>query len=414
MLKAKAVLDLYGFRPKVDGRFTVFVKSEKLCGFQKTPHGLSPLETLIDRIIQAPADPSHCIAGPPMKTMTHKLKQVWNHENHIFYASVSVDILQTWTDRVGPRGKTGVCVDYTMFDSTHSLLSWALIESLYTRAGFDDPDFLAVLEAWREPVGYATGKGWALKYFAPAMNASGRDDTSLVNALLNGIVIFFSMAAAYHSVSVVDLTPSHIAFAKENFDIAVVGDDSLAYVPLIPTDQHAAFAARLSAAISEFGLDAAGDKIQVSDDPHEQVFLGMRLYACAGRLLWGRTIGRALYKFGWKCSPLPPDPGAHMASEAKAICAIQSHVPILSDFALSYLAWWGCGPVTKISDDPDRPWRQSGPRPDYDETTIAQVCRTYGLTLNEFGALRSFIYTLNQYPNVVHHPTMDKFFQKDL
>jgi hypothetical protein len=416
LLKAAEQIRTRGFNAKRDGKFNVFVKSEKLCGHEVTAAGLEPIQTLMDRIIQAPSDEAHVVAGPPLKSLTHKLKSVWHHRNHIFYASTSVDVLQLWTKRVGPRGRLAICVDYTMFDATHSKLSWRLIERIYAAAGITlDPDFLKLLKAWRRPAGYATGQGWALRYAAHEMNASGRDDTSLVNALLNGIVIFLSITAAFFGVELTDLTATHIQYGRENFDIAVMGDDSLAYVPPMPEDQHPGFAVRLSHHIGQFGLDAAGDKIQLSTDVFDQVFLGMRMYPVGGELLWGRTVGRALFKLGWKCSPLPPDPGAHMAAEAKAIVATQPHVPILSDFAKAYLAWWGNGKVSphKIDDEDHKPWRTVGPRPDYDATTVRQFCITYDITLAEFDALLTLIYSLNQFPCVVNSKTLQRILRKD-
>lgn len=416
LIKARAELRQNGFHPRTDGKFNVFVKSEKLCGHVVTTNGLEPLQELMDRIIQAPSDIAHVIAGPPLKTLTHKLKSVWHWRNHIFYASVSADVLQQWTRRVSPRGRLGVCVDYTQFDATHSLQSWLFVEEIYRRAGIcTDPDFVDLLQVWRRPQGAATGNGWAVKYAAPEMNASGRDDTSLVNAILNGVVIFLSLTAAYFRIDVSQLNAAMVQYGKENFDIAVVGDDSLAYVPPLALSEHEDFARRLSANIATFGLDAAGEKIQLGMDVHDQVFLGMRMYEHDGDLIWGRTVGRALFKLGWKCAPMPADPGAHMAGEALAIILTQNHVPILSDFCRAYLAWWGNGKITHVraDDEEHKPWRDVGPRPDYNASTVRQFCITYGLTHGEFDSTIALIRSLDRFPCVVSSGALLRIIQRD-
>lgn len=397
------------------GKFHLFCKSEKLEGHKRGPHGiLLPVTELLDRLIQAPSDHSHCIAGPRMKPLVYKLKNQWNPGNNIFYASVSADVLQAWTDRVQPRGRTGVCVDYSMFDSTHSSLSWRLIEHIYNLAGIVDLDLSKVLNAWRAPRGSATGMGWALWYISYVLNASGRDDTALVNALLNGIVIFLSLAASHFRTQVHELDGTHVAWALDNVHIAIVGDDSLAYIPPLRDGHAQEFADRLSANIGLFGLDADGHKIQITDDVHEQVFLGMRLYSVGEGLLWGKTLGRALYKGGWQCAPFSADGGAWMAGEALMTTITQAHVPILCDLAESYLAWWGSGKVTRPKDDPDKPWHQSGPRPRYDDRTVYQVCRTYDITTAEFDSLISLIRSINQYPIVIKHGVLTRLLYHDL
>lgn len=394
-------------------RFHVFTKSEKLFGCVKKDGHLEPATELMDRLIQAPADEAHVVAGPRLKPVVGLVKTVWCYRNCIFYASVSPDVLQKWTTRVRPRGRTGVCVDYSMFDATHSRLSWDLIEKIYEECGVVDESLRDLLRQWRCPRGYATGVGWALRYLARALNASGRDDTALVNALLNGLVIFVALCAAYFGVPVEQLTEAHVAEGMQRFDVAIVGDDSLAYIPPIEPTRFPAFSAALSAAIGSFGLDADKDKIVITNDVNQQVFLGMRLYDVGEELVWGRTIGRCLFKAGYKCSPMPPDPGAWAAGEARALLVGQRHVPVISDLAEAYLSWWGGGPVTPVPDDPDKPWKQVCPRPMYDLSTMLCVCRVYSTTLAELDSLLDLIRSINRFPCVLNHPLLTRFVLHD-
>ena len=67
--------------------FHSFVKTEFLPRNSKEPWGLAPLRDVVDRLINAPHDVTHVIAGPKIKPYTAWLKQQWHHENYIFYGS---------------------------------------------------------------------------------------------------------------------------------------------------------------------------------------------------------------------------------------------------------------------------------------------------------------------------------------
>jgi hypothetical protein len=395
--------------------FHVFGKSEKFNGCKKDPSlCFENTDTLADRIIQAPTDEAHAIAGPRLKPLIEKLKAHWNWRSPIFYASVSSDVLQQWTDHIGIQGRTNICVDYSMFDSTFSKRSWELLEHIYHLCGVDDDeDFRRLLRGWRCPRGHASGKGWFLAYIAEVMNASGRDDTALANAILNALVILVSTTCAYLGKRVASITPSDLQFAWIHLRIAIVGDDSLVFGPLLHETEHRAFQQRLSQNISEFGLDADDTKINVSNDPADAVFLGMRLYPVDGHWLWGRTIGRAVFKFGWKCAPMPPDRGSWMAGEAEAMSITHAHVPILSDLANAYLQWWQHGPRSRPPPDPYRPWTTSGPRPAYQYDTLVHVSRIYGVPFPSLVSCISLIRSISQFPCVINHPALAQMCNHD-
>lgn len=375
----KASVDLlrFGWKKKYT-KFQAFVKTEKLCGYEHRHETLRPVDNLIDRLIQAPHDAAHCVAGPFLKPLVYRLKEVWGVDNPIFYASRKMEDVQAWLDkRLSDGPFTAFAADYSMFDNTHSKFSWDFMEEIYREAGSDCVRFLPeVLRAWRSPQGSISGKHWSLKYKGPVMNCSGRDDTSLANGVLNGVVMFISAVAAHKGCEIHELTEHDLQTSP--IRIAVAGDDSLGFMPYILPEDWPAFATRLSSNIALFGFDAAGDKLVMADDPAKLVFLGQRPYPVRGRWYWGKTIGRALFKFGWKTAPFNVDLGAWFAGECYATSLCQAHVPILSDLADNYLRSRPGGKITHVVHDLNRPWVDTNVSPGfYDETTIEACARIY-------------------------------------
>lgn len=371
-------LNRFGWKGQYEG-FSAFVKTEKLCGYSRDGGVLRPVDTLIDRLIQGPHDATHVVAGPFMRPLIARLKAVWGLDSRIFYASRAMSDVQEWLDvRLADGPFTAFAADYSMFDNTHSEHSWAFMEDIYRRCGSEHVRFLGrTLKAWRAPKARITGKGWALRYEAPVMNASGRDDTALANGVLNGVVMYLSATAAFFKVKLEDLTDHQLRTSPVR--VAVCGDDSLGFLPRMDPLAAAAFAGRLSRRIARFGFDAAGDKIVMTDnDPAELVFLGQRPYYVSGRWLWGKTLGRALYKFGWKTAPVSIDLAAWFAGECVAITKTQRHVPVLYDLAARYLECRPGGKILHVTPDVYRPWTLA-PESDspYTSETIYALSRLY-------------------------------------
>lgn len=410
LTKAAERYSLSGWKASY-GCLKSFIKTEKLAGY-KAPE-MIPIDAMIDRLIQSPADEAHVIAGPFMRPLVLRLKDVWGLESPIFYASRKPKELQAWLDqRLADGAFTAFAVDYSMFDNSHSRASWGFMEALYRDCGSDlVPDLLKVLKEWRTPHGYMTGDGYCFKYQADVMNCTGRDDTSLANGVLNGMCIFLSATAAYYKVDPSELTEWHLRSSP--IRVAVSGDDSLGFMPVIPPAEHVAFKASLSGNIGVFGFDADGDKIIIVDNnPLELVFLGMRPYPVGGRWLWGRTIGRALFKFGWKVGPVFGDLAAWFAGECTAICENQLHVPILSDFCAAYLrSRVGCK-VRRVVADEYRPWTDlSGMATlPYDASTIRAVSSLYSVTPEQvLDCIGQGVRTIeNGCPCVLSHPVLER------
>jgi hypothetical protein len=272
--------------------FSAFVKEEMLPDFEKDAHGLRMMTQMLDRIIQGPADATHVIAGPVLKPLVHRLKELWTYDGPIFYGSATPEKLHKWLQVIVAAGGTYFWCDYSMYDNTHSDDSWDFMESLYRDSVGDNVDFWRVMKAWRRP----KGKIGAFKYQARTMNASGRDDTALANGVLNGFAAYLSAVAAYLKKDLLKLTIEDYHQAVPHIKISVCGDDSLGCLPEMTADRMQEFCADMSKNIARFGFEA---KLQASNKLYDAVYLGHRPYPTRKGWYWGKTIGRASYKMGW-------------------------------------------------------------------------------------------------------------------
>lgn len=395
--------------------FGSFIKSEKLPDFEPYGDGceaiIVQLAHLVDRLIQGPHDCTHLIAGPLLKPVTRRLKEVWNVNAPIFYAAVSVEKLDLWFNRVYSPNSWGLMCDYTMFDNSHSHYSWDWVESLYRRLGLFElePRLAQVLRAWREPKGRMHGKGWTIKYRAYVMNASGRDDTALANALLNGAAMFLSLVSVYARKPVVALTEADVRHWSGVLNLSICGDDSLAVLPYLPVTEEV-FRSELSAALASFGFTAGSDKMKISREPFDFVYLGMRPHCSEGKWYFAKTIGRALWKFGWQLDK-DGDVGAWMAGNCEQVVATQQIVPILYDTAEAYLeGYWG--PVNR-EEDLYRPWQRTTATPLYDSDVVRYLARGYGVSYAEFCDCIVYVRRQRCFPCVLCHPVLTKILCVD-
>lgn len=307
----------------------------------------------VARLIQAPSDYSHLVAGPILKPMIGMVKDDWDADNWIFYASVDPHKLDHWLDRV-KNARSWFWSDYSAFDATYSPEAWDLLEGIYARVCPDAPrSFWDVLEKWRKPKGdvplRSTGPlGWRLRYQAGTCNCSGRDDTALANALLNGIVLSLSFAAALAGVDITMVTAEHIERAKDLVNIAIVGDDSLVACEF----NVELYRSQVEANIKRFGLIA---KVCSSDHLYDVTFLGQMPYPVGkNEYQWGPTLGRRLYKAFWQ---LEADGGLPAWTRGVAQqLSLFRNVPILLHMA-EQVDWLLAGhSVTKQVIDPNRVW----------------------------------------------------------
>lgn len=348
--------------------FTSFVKTELLPGFGKIRGDLVRLEEMLDRAIHGPSEESHCIAGPVVKPYVRKLKEIWGWESPVFYGSCAPEKLHKWLQVLVAEERQYFWCDFSMYDRTHSRESWEFVESLY---GCQDPDFRRVMDVWRTP----KGRFGPMKYQAPVCNASGRDDTALANALLNGFATYLSVCAAWLRRPVEDLSVQEVQRCMTEIRLSVCGDDSLGWVPLCGEERMVEFRADFNTNIEKFGFVA---KLCTSTQVDECVYLGMRPYPTKGGWFWGKTIGRASYKMGWMIDQPGRDPMAHVTGIADMHVLCSSHVPVLSDLAKKIVELRQGARRTPQLLDPEKPWEwtyQAGVA--YDEVTLAAVARVY-------------------------------------
>lgn len=352
-------------------RFSSFVKKELLPGFSKTDCELGRLDEMLDRLIQGPKDETHVIAGPHLKPLIAKLKEIWTHDAPIFYGSVGPEALHKWLHSrlIGSNLQYFWC-DFSMYDNTHSEDSWSFMENLYRRAGIDDADFWRVMDVWRKPY----GKIGPFVYQANVMNASGRDDTALANGVLNGFATYLSICAAYLDKDLLTLTVEDLRACRD-IGLSVCGDDSLGSLPYHDEQWMAGFRQRVAENISKFGFEA---KLCTSAELTDAVYLGNRPYPAAGTWFWGRTIGRSTYKMGWVTTEVQRDIMAHITGIADMHLLCSSHVPILADLAKKIVQLREGGKRTPAVLDPSKPWEwtlRAGV--EYDDSTIAAVASIY-------------------------------------
>lgn len=382
-------------------KFSSFVKTEFLPGFAKRRGELVRLQSMVDRLIQGPADETHIIAGPYLKPLVKQLKKLWTYDSPIFYGSCGPEALHKFLQEslVDSEHHYFWC-DFTMFDNTHSDDSWNFMEQLYYDAGITDIDFWKVMDAWRRP----SGRIGPCKYLARVMNASGRDDTALANGVLNGFATYLSACAAWLEKEVLELSILDLRRCSKVIKLSVCGDDSIGSLPPMTEEKANDFARRMAANIALFGFEA---KLEHSPSLHKAVYLGMRPYPVNGQWFWGKTIGRAIYKLGWTMLEPGRDVMAHITGVADMHMLCSLHVPILSDMARKIVELRAGAKRTPVVKDENRPWEWtlSGSLP-YARDTLGHVAEVYGLTVSDVELAIDNIRSIERLPCVLDCPIL--------
>jgi hypothetical protein len=394
-------------------KFQPFVKTEKMPLFAQRDgdYGVTGVE-YVARLIQAPHDSTHIVAGRYLKPLLGRLKEIWHEDNWLFYASVNPKKLDHWLAR-NKHAMTWFWADYSAFDATYTKETWDMIEGFY-RVIYPDAEleFWQVLEAWRKPGGSIKFRkdGLKFKYQAGVCNASGRDDTALANALVNGVVLSISLAAALAGVETTQVTHDMLVVASQALNIAVVGDDSLVAChfdvrPLMDT---------INKNIRSFGLVV---KAESSADLLDVTFLGMMPYPVAGEFYWGPTLGRRLYKAFWQEKPVGNLPAWTRGVATQLLCF--PHVPILYDMALKVDQLLEGMKRTQMAPDQHRVWAMrtdADGLPHYDESTLRGLSHRYrnkGLTPGMIARDIGTIQSIERLPALVRLHTTDAALEVD-
>ncbi len=357
--------------------FHSFIKEEFLVAFSKDGLDLLPIREMVDRLINAPHDVTHAIAGKKIKPYMAWLKTQWSPTSHIFYGGTKPVSLHQWLQRATGCGRRLVFwSDYSMFDATHNEETWAFVEDFY-RQYKSDPAFQKVLQAWRAPKGTIG----PFKYQGRVMNASGRDDTALANAILNGVAMLLSVTAAWYNIPLREVTHGHIIGISSDLLLSVCGDDALGFLPSCEHARSLELITQIRANLQLFGFSP---KLFCSDRFEDAVYLGHRPLPYAGTWYWTRTVGRCLYKLGWQCR-IRGDPRAHFHGVMKMHESCSLGVPILGDITASWLRVSKGAKVNPWKPDPNKPWEEMGkaaPKQYYSDT-VAAFARAYTVSKDD-------------------------------
>lgn len=403
--------------------FSLFCKREWLPAFEPAENNWVTImkEAYKPRAIQAPQDLTHLIAGPMLRAITYWLKDRWHENAHIFYASRPPDVLDQWANDVVWMDASRVYAmwDLVMFDCTQAEESWKPLERLYELLIPPDwPEyegFWKVMDAWRRPRGCARGKRSFrhhvyARYFGRPMMASGRDDTALANAIKNGIAASAAFSAALWHVPITKMTREQWAHARERFRLGVVGDDGLSSLPdttFLGEPVHSdAFRKRVEENFMALGFIP---KAYTSDRWQDIVFLGNRLYKVGGRLYWGPTLGRRLYKHHACIHPLANGfAWLHGVADMERRCF--NHVPVLRAMANRTCQLLAGTKRTKYKwGHEELSWEREAPTPAPDAATYHELAASYNTgghicTPRMIFELEQKIMAVNSLPIVLDDP----------
>lgn len=322
--------------PRVD--FSFFLKRE-LQPHTSDYYGVR--SSLNPRVICNPDAWTQVVAGPYLKSLTENLHVLWGVDNPItYFGGLSPGQGNEWLKSVlidwktmRPEYNRVVENDFSKFDCTYSDPCFKFIRQIYSYWGMpvDLPIIDHVLEGWQRPCGqFRSG----LLVSGPVMNASGRSDTALMNALVNGVVQVASYAMAEQGVNDPSLLDEKRTRAMlQKIKIGVLGDDSLTFY-----HNFADMARTVGDAVALFGFEARDMKVHTN--PCVATFLACRPYPTVDKngtksVHWGPTM-RKLNKMGIAVD-LQENPYSWLYTNMIASLVTSYHVPFISDITLKTL-----------------------------------------------------------------------------
>lgn len=314
--------------------FKFFLKRElqpHTCDYTGTRTAANP------RVICNPDAWTQLIMGPYMKKMTEDLHKLWNKDSPLTYfgglvpgdAKYWIKNCVSTYHHFNPKYTVAIENDFSKFDSTYNKEAFEFIKSCYMYWGMDFNNELIshVFDEWMKPKGqFRSG----LKVSGPIMNASGRSDTALMNALINGLVQISSYCMAEQDVTeVAQLNHEKVCQTLAYIKIAVLGDDSLTFYSYFSGIEK-----KVGDMVARFGFEARDMKVHFS--PEKMVFLANRVYPVIDKngnqdIAWGPTM-RKLHKMGISES-LQPNPISWLTQVTIATLITSDFVPYIGDIA---------------------------------------------------------------------------------
>lgn len=406
------------------------------------------------RIIQGPPESSHVAAGPTLRVFTHELHDSWGFQNFITYVGgARPHQMRSYAEQNMNMDGTNkfpsvsyFMNDYSMFDSTYTqALFNEIVYPIYRFLGIMDkreemdgrPNgkcsrwVTSAIRYWERPRGRLSG---GIKYNSGPMNASGRDDTAVMNALINGLCIFFSILSYYYQVPMhhVDrITDDDISYISQRIHIAVLGDDSLVRIDdsLLRGD-YEEFKTAMAQNVAQWGIEA---KPQMEKEFRRAVFLGNRPYPCdcdgKPAVLWGPTIGRRLYKM-CSSSELQPRPAEWLYSVLDATYRTSGHVPILRDTCVRIMKLLSDQGVA-LHEYTEERYRSAESQKrkggafaalvefgdkvtmEPNKYTYQMVQDVYGITQRDIGYYSSLLGRVRRVPVLIRDPIINRVFEID-
>lgn len=304
-------------------------------------------------------------------------------------------------------------------DNSYSRGVFLFLRKLYRILGFPKRGFVAALW-WKlaRVKGRISYDGDVRNFTAGYVNASGRDDTAVNNAVVNAWLSFLGWLSAGHAAAgrVFSLDNIDQQFCTElvaQMRIGIVGDDLAGAVPF----RWQRFSDQVEQLAESGGFSCKLTFVQHVD---EIIFLGMRPYPVAvyedgvyrRRLRWGKQLGRCLYKAGWQLQPTV-DALAWGKGVAWATLIGDNHVPILRAFALAVLSRTD-GVKMKVPTDL---WRyhltERREQRVITTDTVDMMIRVYGVNLRDIEDVESAFLSAPQLPCILSHPTLDRIMAVD-
>lgn len=293
------------------------------------------------RVICNPDGWTQIVMGPFTKALTERLHSLWGEKFTItYFGGLPPGGAENWLHDVvssykmfKPQFEVAIENDFSKFDCTYSLECFEFLAQVYKYWGWDLSNSVVnhVWQGWMRPCGrFRSG----LCVSAAIMNASGRSDTALMNALVNGLVQVASYCMAEQNVDTLeDLDEDAVRRTLQEIRIGVLGDDSLTLYKYFPD-----MTTLVGDKVALFGFEARDMKLHMS--PENMVFLAQRPYPVVDEfggksVKWGPTM-RRLNKMGISESK-QPSPYKWVYQTSIATLIMSSFVPYISDIAKKQL-----------------------------------------------------------------------------
>jgi hypothetical protein len=294
------------------------------------------------RIIFDPVAWSQIVMGPILRSTTNLLHEIMSKDSNItYFGGMKPNEGNEWLKRfvdeetldfkadLGTRpGFVAIENDFSKMDSCYGNACFKFVEKVYLHWGLplDLPLPKTIFQLWMTPKSrFRSGT----RVRAPSMNASGRADTALMNALINGYVQLSAYMCESLNTKIEDVTSGQYQAFLENFYIGLLGDDSVTFTLPFPNIGN-----RVSDHIALYGFEARDMKTWVH--PKFITFLGQRVYPVLNgkekTIAWGPSIGRKLFKLGVACD-IQDAPLQWLKQNMVAVTRTSPHVPIISDVA---------------------------------------------------------------------------------